>query len=707
VTSCGRKRLPRSTPLLLRATLLLCALLLTGCATAGRTDRVAEGAAGASSAAPELRVVYPPAGATLTASDSTFVFGSVRPPAARVTVNGVPARQAAGGGWLAYVPVEPGDFVFHVEARAAAGANSRAEPGAPAVGPDRDAREPGVDAVGPADARFDLPVRVPGAFTASWEGVLDSASVTPREYMELEPGDPLVLRFRGVSGLDARAVLGAGVASSRFVEDPVEEENVGRRVFGAAEAPPTAPPDSAAARREAGPRAAASWYRAEVVLPPPPATGPVSGEKKEGAPLWDYWLPRELAIEVVRSDSTLRFTLSNPVLLRDPSAPGAALLDDDPQRGGRTDGRVVGRTAPDGVYFLFLPNGTRVRTARRIGEFIEVQLDGQLSVWVAKSDLQPLPPGTPSPGSLVPVVRTRRRGEWTRIVVPLAEPLPVQVEQETHPARYRVTIFGATAATEFMRYDFGDSLVARLSWNQPARERFLLEVELRQEQPWGYRYGYEGSDFYLDVRRAPRLGGGLFGSILKHLEIVVDPGHSPDPGATGPTGYPEKDANLAVALKLARELEDEGAKVVLTRSGESPPEGLSLNDRTNLAAREGAHLLISVHHNALPDGVNPFENNGTSTYYYHPQSLPLARAVQRELLAALDLPDFGIAHGNLALVRPTEMPAVLVEAAFMMIPEQEELLRTEAFQEREARAIVRGIKRFLEEARRSGRDEGG
>jgi N-acetylmuramoyl-L-alanine amidase len=274
----------------------------------------------------------------------------------------------------------------------------------------------------------------------------------------------------------------------------------------------------------------------------------------------------------------------------------------------------------------------------------------------------------------------------------------VQVRQEVDPVRYEVTIFGARAATEFMRTDFGDPLVRDLRWNQPTNDRFVLDVELDQRQPWGYRYGYEGTDFYLDVRHAPELRTGLFRSILKGLRIVVDPGHSPDSGATGPTGFLEKDANLAVALELARQLRDKGAEVILTRSGEAP-EGFSLNDRTNLAARERADLLVSVHHNALPDGVNPFQNNGSSTYYYHPQSLPLARAIQAELLKELALPDFGVAFGNLALVRPTGMPAVLSEAAFMMIPEQEELVRTEAFRKREAKAIRKGIERFLNEAK--------
>jgi N-acetylmuramoyl-L-alanine amidase len=95
--------------------------------------------------------------------------------------------------------------------------------------------------------------------------------------------------------------------------------------------------------------------------------------------------------------------------------------------------------------------------------------------------------------------------------------------------------------------------------------------------------------------------------------------------------------------------------------------------------------------------VNPFSSHGTSTFYYHPQSLPLARAVQRELVRELGLRDLGIGLANLAMVRPTWAPAVLTESAFMMIPEQERLLRSGEFRRREARAILRGIERFLEE----------
>ncbi|MFN2431332.1 MAG: N-acetylmuramoyl-L-alanine amidase [Gemmatimonadota bacterium] len=650
---------------------------------------------------PELRVVYPAAGAFVTASDSTFIFGSVSPPGVHVAVNGVPARQAPGGGWLAYVPVESGDFTFRVTAAAPAGATTAS------------AR--------PDVASLEVPVRVVGGFDASWHAVLDTASVTPRQEMELHPGDVLPVRFRGVPGLRARAVLGEWdpsgsefheITSAPFAERRRAEPNVGRQVFGPAdaeEAPEGAagapPPPNAAARAPAAPGGGAVWYRADLILPGPTVEGDpflydgyrgVLAGCGEGQPkVCGGW--RQLAVEVAQADSTMRYQLARAaVLVRDPARSETVVLDDDPEGGGRTDEKVSARTGPDGVYFLFLPNGTVARAERRIGASLELRLAADLSVWTDTAQVTDVPEPGPVPRSLVPVVRTSALGEWTRLRVPLERRLPVQVRQATRPARYEVTIFGATSATEFLRYDGHDRLVRELRWNQRSDDRFVLEVELAGAQPWGFRYGYEGTDFVLDVRRPPVLED----DVLQGRTIVVDPGHAPEPGAIGPTGLQERDVNLAVALELARELEDAGARVVLTRRAGTPADSLpGLNDRTNLAAREEADLLVSVHHNALPDGVNPFENNGTSVFYNHPQSLPLARAIQSELRAELGLPDYGVGIGNLALTRATEMPAVLTEAAFMMIPEQEELLRTTQFQRREAAAIRRGIERFLRESR--------
>jgi N-acetylmuramoyl-L-alanine amidase len=120
-----------------------------------------------------------------------------------------------------------------------------------------------------------------------------------------------------------------------------------------------------------------------------------------------------------------------------------------------------------------------------------------------------------------------------------------------------------------------------------------------------------------------------------------------------------------------------------------------LYDRTQLAELLDAQVLVSIHNNALPDGVDPLENNGTSVYYFHPQSLDLARELQRGLLESMGLADLGFGRASLALARTTWMPAALTEGAFMMIPAQEAGLRDPAFQEAYARGVVEGLRAFV------------
>lgn len=194
----------------------------------------------------------------------------------------------------------------------------------------------------------------------------------------------------------------------------------------------------------------------------------------------------------------------------------------------------------------------------------------------------------------------------------------------------------------------------------------------------------------LDVRRPPVPPED---EPLRGLRVAVDPGHPPV-GAEGPTGLEEAEANLAVARRLARQLREAGAEPVLVRSGVG---AVGLYERRRRARTAAAHVLISIHNNALPDGLRPHGREGTSTYYYHDHARPLAAAIQRGMLATMGLRDLGLHWGNLALPRESWMPSVLAEGAFMMIPRHEAALRTEAFQAAYARGVVAGLRRYLRE----------
>jgi N-acetylmuramoyl-L-alanine amidase len=102
------------------------------------------------------------------------------------------------------------------------------------------------------------------------------------------------------------------------------------------------------------------------------------------------------------------------------------------------------------------------------------------------------------------------------------------------------------------------------------------------------------------VARAP-CGGEVTvaGTPLAGATVVLDPGHGGDEaGALGEGGAREKDVNLAIAQETKRQLEAQGATVVLTRTGDYR---ITLASRAAIAQALHPAMFISIHHNADPD----------------------------------------------------------------------------------------------------------
>jgi N-acetylmuramoyl-L-alanine amidase len=183
---------------------------------------------------------------------------------------------------------------------------------------------------------------------------------------------------------------------------------------------------------------------------------------------------------------------------------------------------------------------------------------------------------------------------------------------------------------------------------------------------------------------------------LKGKRIVVDPGHGGDdigaPAIFGPPpkGPFEKDIVLDIGRRLAVLLKAEGAAVTLTRDDDTC---LGLKDRAAVANRLKAHALISVHCNSC-DRSNTL--HGTSVYYDHQHSVRFAALVQEELIAALGTEDKGVRNANFAVIRRTKGPGVLVETAYINHEGDRARLVHPLFRERAARAILKGLVRFLE-----------
>lgn len=182
--------------------------------------------------------------------------------------------------------------------------------------------------------------------------------------------------------------------------------------------------------------------------------------------------------------------------------------------------------------------------------------------------------------------------------------------------------------------------------------------------------------------------------------IAIDAGHGgSDAGAVGPGGTKEKDVTLAISLGLKALLEQDGAKVIMTRAkdqdvslpGATPAQ--ELQARADAANSAGADLFLSIH----ADSFFSKEAGGTTSYFY-PKSgedRRLAQFIQGNLVARLGLYDRGSRQGNLYVLKKTAMLAVLAEIAFVSNPAEEKMLNDKAFQDRAARGLYEGIKAYF------------
>ena len=519
------------------------------------------------------------------------------------------------------------------------------------------AREPGDSALQDVIARIAPRYRPPAGHVA-W---IDTTSFAPSGTLALPLSEGIRLAVRAAPGAAVQLRLPWG-ATIPFVPDTLPAEPAwGVRAFATTTAAYRLPP-------------AADRYVAWL-----PAAALCRDGKSACA---------TLDVAVGRDSATARWPLT--VGLVDMTFPTVIALNDDTMRTGTTDSMTPGKSVPGGTYNWFFPTGTTAVFSGRWNDQVRLQLSKSSAVWVNAADVIPLPAGTPPPGGVVGSVRLQPGPASVTLRVPLPGKLPFQVTEQERSLTLR--LYGVASDINWMQYGGTDPLVTRMSYAQPAADEVTITVELAR-RVWGYRTRFDGRDLLLEVRRPPEIDPDR---PLRGRLIVLDPGHPPV-GAKGPTGLWEPVATLAVAYTAKALLERAGATVLLTRTDSTPVE---LFPRTHFAEVHDADLLVSIHANALPDGVNPFVNNGTSVYYFHPRSAPLARALERALVAELGLRDLGVGRGDYALVRPTWMPAALTEGLFIMVPEQEAMLLSEEGRARYARGLVRGIEAFLRERAR-------
>ncbi len=637
-------------------------------------------------------VVYPPVNSLISARDSNFIFGSVGNGRARLSINGQAVKVEANGAFLAWLPVPTQDDTL--------------------------ARYELIAELNGSTARAVHTVRLlaPPVRPTADIAALETSDLAPRGAYWVRPGESVTVRARAPSGARVQLRLPNGDSVELAELGRAEAGSAANWIFGAI-------PGGGPRERAGGTGVFEADLAARVPLgrgarsPELPPVSPLVGVQPLCAPPDTVDAPTPLAVataedvpgasdagvasgaaadpadqaqtgcaflEAELNGDTVRHPLPLDLWILEAPLPVIELREEPAVFG--QDGFVQGRAEPGSTTRWLWVDGVRARVSGRRNGSVRLALDQLTEAWVALDEVVWLRGMALAPRARVSTVRVEPEPGHLGVRLSVSHVVPYDVEVDG--TRVTLVLYGAYSDTDWMRYGPEDPYLQSLRWEQPTADRYLLHLDLAAA-PWGYRVRARPGALELDVRKRPAdidprrpLAGRL---------IAVDPGHPPG-GSTGPTRLYEGDANLAVGLRLKRLLEEEGARVVMTRTDRRP---VRLYDRTEHSELLNAEILVSIHNNALPDGVNPYRNHGTSVYYFHPNSLELASALQKHLLLTLALPDLGIGRASLALARPTWMPAALTEGAFMMIPEQEAGLRDPGFLEAYARGVLQGLREFL------------
>lgn len=192
--------------------------------------------------------------------------------------------------------------------------------------------------------------------------------------------------------------------------------------------------------------------------------------------------------------------------------------------------------------------------------------------------------------------------------------------------------------------------------------------------------------------------------------IFLDPGHGgKDPGASY-YNITEKELNMQVYQKLRKELEGLGYTVLSSRDSDVFVDFVT--ERSRMVNKTDSDIFISIHFNA--SGSPASNRSGIQTYsyeeaagypskinpYWHNQpdriseSNRLAADIHSSLLAETGAKDAGLLQSSFAVLRETDKPAVLLELGYIDNFNENQQVRSDAYQNRLVAGIVKGIQKY-------------
>jgi N-acetylmuramoyl-L-alanine amidase len=364
------------------------------------------------------------------------------------------------------------------------------------------------------------------------------------------------------------------------------------------------------------------------------------------------------------------------------------------------------------------------------------------------------PPRAPRPAPELVRIRFWTAPDHTRLVFDLSGAPPVEPKfRLSGPSAYEIVLPGMKKSLAVTSEFVGDSLVADIV---PSLSDSGVIVRVGLKRPTTpLAFVLAAADGVPDriVVDVPAPPNALADTVLqqqvseikrsKRLIVAIDPGHGgDDTGALGYRRLPEADIVLAIAKKLRAELEQiPGVSAVLTRTGDY---FVPLQKRVELARKYQADVMISIHCNASRNR----DATGTEVYFLSltgatdeasrslaesenaadliggisPQAgddllgilfdLRQNDTIRRSSELAENLVDAlrdedrlsigrGVKQAGFVVLKAPDIPAVLVETAFITNPREAAMLKDGQFQSKVAERLADGVQTYMKTHARS------
>jgi N-acetylmuramoyl-L-alanine amidase len=181
------------------------------------------------------------------------------------------------------------------------------------------------------------------------------------------------------------------------------------------------------------------------------------------------------------------------------------------------------------------------------------------------------------------------------------------------------------------------------------------------------------------------------------MKIMIDPGHGgSDPGAVG-NGLQEKNLTLTISRHIRDMLQNDydGVSVSMTRNSDV---FVGLSQRASMANQWGADYFMSIH-------INAGGGTGFESYIHTSRTSGSVRAqdiIHPEIVRAMNVRDRGKKTANFAVLRETNMPAILTENLFIDNATDAAKLKDANFLRTIARGHVNGLQKAFNLRRKSG-----